>query len=261
MKKHITLLVLLMITLFTMMSCNGNAPNPLLIEARKKVEINQSEDFYYRKAWEFVKNEGEASWNAVANFEKAIDVNQSKADYYNDLANCYRGGFKDYKTALEFYNKAIEKGFIKGFVYYNRAICKFETSDLVGACSDNQTAINNGWNNDHYEIATKAKCTIEPINKIEIAGVYSGTDNVGMESTILLRIGGSMVVKSSIGDGTPSVGRWSGDAENLSLYIESDEPYYDNYGNLKMGGDQLLGRGRITKEGLQIIGGKFYRRQ
>jgi hypothetical protein len=107
--------------------------------------------------------------------------------------------------------------------------------------------------------------TIEPPKieppKVEISGTYSGTDNVGMESTILLRIGGSMVVKSSIGDGTPSVGRWSGDAENLSLYIELDEPYYDNYGNLKMGGDQLLGRGRITQEGLQIIGGKFYRRQ
>ena len=97
--------------------------------------------------------------------------------------------------------------------------------------------------------------------KVEISGTYSGTDNVGMESTIVLRNGGSMVVKSSIGDGTLSAGEWSGDAENISLYIKNEEPYYDNYGNLRMGGNQLLGRGRITQEGLQIIGGKFYRRQ
>lgn len=250
MKKHITLGKLLTITLFTMISCNGVDTNPLLIEARKKVEINQSEDFYYRKAWEFVKNEGEASWNAVANFEKAIEINPSKGGYYNDLANCYRGGFKDYKTALEFYNKAIEKGFIEGFVYYNRAICKFETSDLEGACSDNQTAINNGWNSDHYKIATKAKCTIKATNKIEIAGVYSGTDNVGMESTIILRSSGTLIIQASVGDGTPDYGNWTGTAENLSLY------HKDAFGY-----DELIGNAIVTEEGLRIIGGKFYSRQ
>jgi hypothetical protein len=97
--------------------------------------------------------------------------------------------------------------------------------------------------------------------EVEIIGTYSGTDNLGMESTIILRSGGSMVTISSIGDGTPSVGEWSGDAENISLYIKSEEPYYDNYGNLNLGGNQLLGRGRITQEGLQIFGGKFYQRQ
>jgi hypothetical protein len=96
--------------------------------------------------------------------------------------------------------------------------------------------------------------------KVEISGIYSGSDNAGMESTIILRTGGRMVVKASIGDGTPTVGEWSGDAENVSLYIKSEDPYYDNYGNLRMGGNQLLGRGRITKEGLQI-NGKFYQRQ
>lgn len=135
--------------------------NPLLIEARKRVEVNQSENFYFNTAWEYVKKEGEGSWNAIANFEKAIEINPSKGGYYNDLANCYRGGIKDYKNAIEYYNKAIEKGFNKGFVFYNRAICKFETKEFSGACSDNQTAIENGWSNDYYNISSKAKCPVQ----------------------------------------------------------------------------------------------------
>jgi hypothetical protein len=100
----------------------------------------------------------------------------------------------------------------------------------------------------------------ESIN-IEIEGLYSGVDNVGMESTIILRSGGRMIVQSSLGDGAPSKGSWSGTAENLSLYIETDQPYYDNYGNLRMGGDKLLGNAKITERGLQILGGNFYSRQ
>lgn len=137
----------------------ADANNSLLIEARNRVEINQSEDFYFKKAWEYVRSEGERSWSAVANFEKAIEINPSKGEYYNDLANCYRGGRKDYKKAIEYYNKAIEKGFNKGFVFYNRAICKVETNELSGACSDNQIANENGWSNDYYNIASKAKCS------------------------------------------------------------------------------------------------------
>ena len=131
----------------------------------------------------------------------------------------------------------------------------FTSSTIIMSCGNGGQ--NTKTNSQSNEVEEK---TIEQ-PKVEISGTYSGTDNVGMESTIILRSGGSMVVQSSIGDGTPSVGRWSGDAENLSLYIESEEPYYDNYGNLRMGGSQLLGRARITQEGLQIIGGKFYRRQ
>jgi hypothetical protein len=136
----------------------------------------------------------------------------------------------------------------------------FTFSAIIMSCGNGGQNTKSNSQSNEVEEKTIEPPKIEP-PKVEISGTYSGTDNVGMESTILLRIGGSMVVISSIGDGTPSVGRWSGDAENLSLYIESDEPFYDNYGNLKMGGDQLLGRGRITQEGLQIIGGKFYRRQ
>jgi hypothetical protein len=134
-------------------------------------------------------------------------------------------------------------------------ILLFTFSTIIMSCgNDGQNTKSNSQSNEVEE-----KNIEQP--KVEISGTYSGTDNVGMESTIVLRRGGSMVVKSSIGNEKPSVGEWSGDAGNISLYIKSEEPYYDNYGNLRMGGNQLLGRGRITQEGLQIIGGKFYRRQ
>lgn len=90
----------------------------------------------------------------------------------------------------------------------------------------------------------------ESNNSPEISGVYSGTDNVGMETTIILQRGGTMVVQPSVGDGTPAYGRWEGTHNELSLYI-----------NDEMGGEQLLGDARVTESGLQIIGGRLYARQ
>lgn len=85
---------------------------------------------------------------------------------------------------------------------------------------------------------------------IEIAGTYSGIDNVGMESTIMLLRGGSLIIRASVGDGTPDYGSWSGTADNLSLY------HKDEFGN-----DELIANARVTQEGLKIIGGNFYPRQ
>ena len=84
----------------------------------------------------------------------------------------------------------------------------------------------------------------------KIIGIYSGLDNVGMKSTIILRGNGKLVIQASIGNGTPDYGWWLGNAENLLLYQK------DHIGN-----DVLIGRARITPDGLQIIGGRFYRRQ
>jgi hypothetical protein len=86
--------------------------------------------------------------------------------------------------------------------------------------------------------------------EIQIAGTYSGTDNVGMESTIILRSGGTLIIQASVGDGTPDYGNWTGTADNLSLY------HKDAFGN-----DELIGNAKVTDEGLRIIGGKFYARQ
>jgi hypothetical protein len=84
----------------------------------------------------------------------------------------------------------------------------------------------------------------------EISGTYTGEDNVGMESTIVLKSSGTLIVDSSVGDGSLDYGRWTGSADNVYLY------HKDQYGN-----EELIGRAEISKDGLQIKGGKFYNRQ
>ena len=118
-------------------------------------------------------------------------------------------------------------------------------STLVISCGDNKKS-NASNQSKASENTTQVKDKVEA----EIAGVYSGTDNVGMESTIMLESSGSMTIQSSVGDGTPSYGRWSGNPDNVTLYIKNE-----------MGGDQVLGNAKITDDGLRIMGGKFYSRQ
>lgn len=86
--------------------------------------------------------------------------------------------------------------------------------------------------------------------KVEISGTYSGTDNVGMESTIILRNGGTLIIQASVGDGTPVYGNWTGTADDLSLY---QKDAYDR--------NVLIGRADVTKNALRIKGGKNYYRQ
>ena len=71
-----------------------------------------------------------------------------------------------------------------------------------------------------------------------------------MKSTIILRIGGTLIIQASVGDGTPDYGNWTGTADNLSLY------HKDSYGK-----DELIGNAKVTENGLKIIGGKFYSRK
>lgn len=93
------------------------------------------------------------------------------------------------------------------------------------------------------------KCTEQQPN-IEISGIYSGIDNVGMKSTIILQSGGTLIIQGSVGEGTSDYGNWTGTADNLSLY------HKDFYGN-----EELIGKAEVTNYGLKIKGGKFYSRQ
>lgn len=118
---------------------------------------------------------------------------------------------------------------------------------LFFACNSNSNKSNNtNSGSTNSNSPTQQKQTKE----IQIAGTYSGTDNVGMESTIILRSGGTLIIQASVGDGTPDYGNWTGTADNLSLY------HKDAFGN-----DELIGNAKVTDEGLRIIGGKFYARQ
>ncbi len=123
----------------------------------EKSKVLKGKDFsyYYNKAWEYVKQEGEKSYSAIVHFEQAIKLYPSYGGLYNDLANCYRGGFKCYKEAERLYTESINKGFEEGFAFYNRAICRYENGDLAGMRIDLEEAQNRGWNNDHYKLKYK----------------------------------------------------------------------------------------------------------
>jgi len=120
----------------------------------------------------------------------------------------------------------------------------FTFSAIIMSCGNGGQ--NTKTNSQSNEVEEK---TIEQ-PKVEISGTYSGTDNVGMESTIILRSGGTLIIQASVGDGTPDYGNWTGTADNLSLY------HKDVYGN-----DELIGKAEVTNDGLRIKGGKFYSRQ
>jgi hypothetical protein len=120
----------------------------------------------------------------------------------------------------------------------------FTFSAIIMSCGNGGQ--NTKTNSQSNEVEEK---TIEQ-PKVEISGTYSGTDNVGMESSIILRSGGTLIIQASVGDGTPDYGNWTGTADNLSLY------HKDTYGN-----NELIGRAEVTNDGLRIKGGRFYSRQ
>jgi hypothetical protein len=115
------------------------------------------------------------------------------------------------------------------------------------ACNSNSNKSNSS-NSGNSE--SNSSTQREQTKDIKISGTFSGTDNVGMESTIILRSGGTLIIQASVGDGTPDYGNWTGTADNLSLYHKD-----------ALGNDELIGRAEVTNDGLRIKGGKFYSRQ
>jgi ABC-type Fe3+-hydroxamate transport system substrate-binding protein len=122
---------------------------------------------------------------------------------------------------------------------------------VFSACNSNSNKSNNTQSkSSNGSSSIQEETREETREEAQIAGTYSGTDNVGMRSTIILRSGGSLIIQASVGDGTPDYGNWTGTADNLSLY------HKDAFGN-----DELIGNAKVTDEGLRIVGGKFYSRQ
>ena len=122
--------------------------------AKSKIVKGQGYNHYFNKAWQYVNNSGEKSYEAVVNFEQAIKLFPTNGGVYSDLGNCYRG-FKCYEKAKYYYSKAIENGFSRGFVYYNRAICNYELNKLDEMKSDLEMSRELGWYNDHYKLSEK----------------------------------------------------------------------------------------------------------
>ena len=128
----------------------------------------------------------------------------------------------------------------------------FVTLILLTSCNYNNQKTQNNKTSDEVHDFNESKSMAYPtkLSNNKIAGLYSGTDNVGMESTLILKGGGHLITQSSIGDGGPAYGHWMGDAEDVTLYLNSE------YGR-----DQMLGHAKITEGGLQIVGGNFYNRK
>jgi len=128
------------------------------------------------------------------------------------------------------------------------AVALFSMSTMVFiACNSNSNKSNSSISGNSESNSSSQQ--VQPTD-VEITGTYSGTDNVGMKSTIILHSGGTLIIQASVGDGTPDYGNWTGKSDNLSLY------HKDAYGN-----DELIGRAEVTNDGLRIKGGKFYSRQ
>jgi len=123
--------------------------------AKSRIKDGLSYDLYFGRAWQYVRQAGENSYDAIAYFDKALEVRPQEGAVYSDKGNCFRGGFKCFDMALKCYDKAIEFGFKEAYVFYNRAVCKFELNDLAGMKSDVIKAKELGWSNDYYKLYDK----------------------------------------------------------------------------------------------------------
>ena len=63
--------------------------------AKSKIIKGQDYTYYFNKAWQYVNNSSEKSYEAVVNFEQAIKLFPKNGGVYSDIGNCYRGGFKE----------------------------------------------------------------------------------------------------------------------------------------------------------------------
>jgi len=64
----------------------------------------------------------------------AVSFGQTAEEYFNSGSD--KHNLKDYNGAISDYNKAIEINPNLAVAYYNRAISKYFTNDLTGACED-----------------------------------------------------------------------------------------------------------------------------
>ena len=127
----------------------------LIISANEELLNNQDANYYYKTAWKYVKDDGEGSYDAIACFYRALSLVTDGA-LYSDIGNCFRGGLKNYAVAEHYYSRALRVGWIKHFLFYNRAICRYELGDIGGCQEDLAISIYLGWPKDHYNL--KEKC-------------------------------------------------------------------------------------------------------
>jgi len=158
--------ILLLIIPFFIFSQNNNISHmlhetlnskerELIINANEKLPNNQDVNFYFKTAWKYVKEDGEGSYDAIACFYRTLAMVKD-GGVYSDLGNSFRGGLKKYAAAEYYYSQALQMGWIKHFIFYNRAICRYELGNMDGCREDLSISIFLGWPKDHYNL--KEKC-------------------------------------------------------------------------------------------------------
>ena len=107
-----------------------------------------------------------------------------------------------------------------------------------------------GNNSNKQKVDTETIKSEAP-KEAEISGEYSGRNKFKLPATFSLNSSGNLKYKAKgLNDGNPSYGRWTGTAKLIKLYFDKDA-----------GGELHFADAIITEDGLQIIGGNFYRRQ
>ena len=131
----------------------------MIMKSERKIQDNMSFKHYYYQASKFVKEDGQRSYDAIAYFYRAIEIapNNLIGGVYNDLANCFRGGLKNFAIAEQYYSQAIANNFTKSFVFYNRAICRYENGDFKGSEKDLNISKLKGWDNDYFNLSRLLK--------------------------------------------------------------------------------------------------------
>jgi tetratricopeptide (TPR) repeat protein len=97
--------------------------------------------FKSRYPKEIINSEFQESKAELQNAKKAErddqpHQQQKKAAYYNDLAGDKWRRYKDYKGAIEAFNKSLQLDPTNWNVLSSRAVCKFEFKDYKGVISD-----------------------------------------------------------------------------------------------------------------------------
>ena len=85
-------------------------------------------------------------YGAVADYNKAIEINPNFADHYFNRGN-EKGYLKDYYGAIADYTKAIELDPNYSIAYFTRGASKEKLADMSGACSDYKIAASFGNTN------------------------------------------------------------------------------------------------------------------
>lgn len=99
----------------------------LLFKSRYPKEIINSE---------FQESKAELQNTKKAERDDQPHQEQKKAAYYNDLAGDKWRRYKDYKGAIEAFNKSLQLDPTNWNVLSSRAVCKFEFKDYKGVISD-----------------------------------------------------------------------------------------------------------------------------